>query len=63
MRSKAANTSVIVGIALVGTAIAFLVGAQAGTVLNGRVMNISVARVPMPILASPGSSPVNTHVR
>ena len=63
MRSKAANTSVIVGIALVGTALAFLIGAQAGTVLNGRMVNISVARVPMPLLASPGGSPVTTHVR
>lgn len=63
MRSKAANTSVVVGIALVGTVLAFTIGAQAGALLNGRVMSISVARVPMPVLASQGTSPVHTHVR
>jgi hypothetical protein len=63
MRSRVATRSAVVAIALLGTAGAFVLGAYAGTALNGRVMAISVARVPMPVVASPKSSPVNTHVR
>lgn len=63
MRSTALTKSVVVAIALAGTAAAFMVGAQAGNMLNGRIMAVSVARVPMPVLASPKASPVNTHVR
>jgi len=65
MRStKVASRSAVVGIAVVGTLLAFLVGAQAGTVLNSRVMNVSVGAVPMPIMGSTGAgSHVNTHVR
>jgi hypothetical protein len=58
-----ATKSAVIAIALAGTALAFLVGAQAGATLNGRVMAISVARVPMPVVATPNGSPVNTHVR
>ena len=63
MQSNVATKSAVVAIALLGTAAAFTVGAQAGALLNGRVMAISVARVPMPIVASPHGSPVNGHVR
>jgi hypothetical protein len=63
MRSSVASKSAIIALALVGTAAAFTVGVEAGATLNGRVMAISVARVPMPILANPKGSPVNTHVR
>jgi hypothetical protein len=63
MESRVATKSVVIALALVGTAAAFAVGAQAGAILNGRVMAISVARVPMPVLANPKGSPVNTHVR
>jgi hypothetical protein len=63
MRSSVASKSAVVALALVGTAGAFVLGAQAGAALNGRVMAISVARVPMPVLANPKGSPVNTHVR
>ena len=62
LSSKATKSAVVV-IALIGTAAAFVVGAQAGAVLNGRVMAISVARVPMPMVASPQTSPVNGHIR
>lgn len=55
--------SAVIAIALIGTAAAFIVGAQAGVILNSRVMAISVARVPMPVFASSGGSPVNGHVR
>ncbi|HSO31789.1 MAG TPA: hypothetical protein VLT33_04720 [Labilithrix sp.] len=58
-----ATKSVIIGIALMGTLAAFVVGAQAGAILNGRVMAISVARVPMPVVAAPQGSPVTGHVR
>lgn len=59
-----ATKSAVIGIALAGTAAAFALGAYAGAALNGRVMSISVARVPMPVLATPGEvSPVHTHVR
>ena len=61
--SSKATKSAVIAIALVGTAAAFVVGAQAGAVLNGRVMAISVARVPMPVVASPQGSPVTGHVR
>jgi hypothetical protein len=63
--SSKATKSAVLAIAFVGTAAAFVVGAQAGAVLNGRVMAISVARVPMPVYASPiqGSSPVTAHIR
>lgn len=63
MRSQVATKSVVIAIALGGTLAAFILGAQAGALLNGRVMAVSVARVPMPVLASPAESPVNTHVR
>ena len=63
MQSRRATHSAIVAIALVGTLAAFVVGAQAGSILNGRVMAISVARVPMPVVAAPQGSPVTGHVR
>ncbi len=63
MRSRAANKSVVIALALAGTAAAFIIGAQAGALLNGRMMTLSIARVPMPVVANPKSSPVNTHVR
>jgi hypothetical protein len=63
MRSTVATKSAVIALALAGTAVAFLVGAQAGALLNGRVMAISVARVPMPVLANPSSTPSHTHVR
>lgn len=63
MRSKVACRSFVIALALLGTATAFVVGARAGSALNGRIMAVSVARVPMPLLASPKGSPVNTHVR
>jgi hypothetical protein len=63
MRSHVATKSAVFALALAGTAVAFVIGAQAGTLLNGRVMAVSVARVPMPLLASPIASPVNGHVR
>jgi len=63
MRSRVATKSAVIAMALAGTALAFLVGAQAGALLNGRVMAVSVAKVPMPVLANPAATPVNTHVR
>lgn len=63
MRSNVVNKSAIVALALAGAAAAFLLGARAGATLNGRVMAVSVARVPMPVIANPKGSPVNTHVR
>ena len=63
MQSRVATKSAVIALALVGTALAFLVGAQAGAILNGRVMAVSVARVPMPVLANPASTPSHTHVR
>lgn len=65
MQSRMATStkSAVIAIALAGTLAAFVVGAQAGTILNGRVMAISVARVPMPVVASPQGSPVTGHVR
>ncbi len=63
MRSQVATKSAVVAIALLGTAAAFMVGAQAGALLNGRVMAISVARVPMPVVAQPQPSPVSGHIR
>lgn len=55
--SLVATKSVVIALALAGTALAFVVGAQAGAALNGRVMQISVARVPMPVIAKPEASP------
>lgn len=65
MRSstKVFSKTAVLGIALAGTVLAFVVGAQAGTMLNGRVMSQSVGLVPMPVMGSPGASPVHTHVR
>ena len=63
MRSTVATKSAVIALALAGTVVAFVVGAQAGALLNGRVMAVSVARVPMPVLASPTPSPVHTHER
>jgi hypothetical protein len=61
--SRVATKSVVVALALAGTAAAFAIGAQAGALLNGRVMAISVAHVPMPLVGNSHGSPVNTHVR
>ena len=61
--SKVVSKSAILGLAVAGTLLAFVVGAQAGALLNGRVMSQSVGHVPMPVMGSPGSSPVHTHVR
>ena len=58
-----ATKSAVVGLAIFGTVAAFVLGAQAGAALNGRVMQISVAKVPIPALANTAHSPVNTHVR
>ena len=63
MQRRMATKSAVIAIALIGTLAAFVVGAQAGTILNGRVMAISVAHVPMPVFASPQGSPVTGHVR
>ncbi len=63
MQSRLANKSAVIALALAGTAAAFILGAQAGAVLNGRLMSISVARVPMPVVAHPQGSPVSGHVR
>ncbi len=48
MRSTAITKSAVVALALVGTALAFVIGAQAGAMLNGRMMTISVAKMPIP---------------
>ena len=40
MRSNVATKSVVLAIALAGTALAFALGAQAGALLNGRVMAV-----------------------
>jgi hypothetical protein len=58
-----ATKSAVIAIALIGTLCAFLVGARAGAALNGRAASVQIARVPMPVAASPKSSPVNSHVR
>ena len=63
MRSQVATKSTVVALALAGTAVAFVVGAQAGALLNGRVMAVSVARVPLPLVAPPQAAPVNGHAR
>ena len=52
MRSQVATKSAVVALALAGTAVAFIIGAQAGALLNGRIMAVSVARMPIPV-ASP----------
>ncbi len=57
-----ATKSAVIALALTGSALAFLAGAEAGAVLNGRVMVLCVARVPMPVFASTTGSPVNGHV-
>lgn len=62
-RDHVLSKSAVVGIAVVGTVLAFVIGAHAGALLNGRVMNQSVGHVPMPVMGSPGASPVHTHVR
>jgi len=54
--NNVASKSAVVGIAVVGTLLAFVIGAQAGNVLNGRVMNNQS-------VGSPVGSPVHTHVR
>lgn len=51
MGSRVATKSAVIAMALAGTAFAFVIGAQAGALLNGRVMAVSVARIPMPVLA------------
>lgn len=61
--SRMATKSAVVAIALAGTVVAFVVGAHAGALLNGRVMAVSVGRTPMPVVANPKASPVHTHVR
>lgn len=61
MRSRAVTKSVVVAIALAGTVVAFVIGAQAGALLNGRVMAVSVAHVPMPAMAN--ATPVHSHVK
>jgi hypothetical protein len=61
--NNTATKSAVIAIALIGTVAAFAVGAHAGALLNGRVMAISVARVPMPVVAQPQGSPVSGHVR
>lgn len=53
MRSQVASKSAVVALALAGTAVAFVIGAQAGALLNGRIMAISVARVPIRVMANP----------
>jgi hypothetical protein len=64
MRSTTVATkSAVIALALAGTALAFVVGAQAGAILNGRVMAVSVAKVPMPVMANPATTPAHTHVR
>jgi hypothetical protein len=50
MKKEVARKSAIVALGLVGAITAFTVGAQAGLTLNGRVMSISVARMPAPPL-------------
>lgn len=50
MRSQVASKSAVIAFALLGTIVAFLIGARVGALLNGRVMPISVARVPVPTL-------------
>jgi hypothetical protein len=63
MRSQVATKSALVVLALAGTAVAFIIGAQAGALLHGRVMAVTVARVPIPAIASPKPAPVKGHVR
>lgn len=58
MRSQAAAKSAVITLALVGTALAFLIGAQAGSLLNRRVMGLSIARMPVPVIAEPTAPPV-----
>jgi hypothetical protein len=58
-----ASKSAVLGIAIIGTVLAFMLGAQAGNILNGRVASQSVGAVPMTVMGAPGASPVHTHVR
>ncbi len=53
MRSRVATKSSVILIALAGTLGAFTLGAYAGAALNGRVMTISVARMPLPTISAP----------
>lgn len=63
-RSPSLTLRVTAFVVAAGSVIAaFDVGAHAGAALNGRVMAISVAQVPMLLVASPGGSAVHTHVR
>lgn len=55
MRSRVATKSAVLVLAILGTVGAFALGAQAGATLNGRVMAISVAHVP--IIAPPPAAP------
>jgi hypothetical protein len=61
MPSTVAMKTAVLTFVLVGTAAAFVLGAQAGALLNGRVMAVSVARVPMPALAPPKGT--DLHLR
>ena len=45
MRSTALTKSAVIALALMGTALAFVVGARAGAMLNGRVMAVSDAKI------------------
>lgn len=51
MRSSVAAKSTVIVFALAGTLGAFVFGAYAGAALNGRVMTISVARMPLPAIS------------
>jgi hypothetical protein len=62
MRSHVASHTTLVALALSPAAIAFFVGARVAGALNGRALAVSVARVPMPLIAQPPTSPVHTHV-
>lgn len=50
MKKEVARNAAIVALGVVGAITAFSVGAQAGLTLNGRVMTLSVARMPVPTL-------------
>lgn len=57
MRSHVASKSAVIALALAGTVVAFIIGAQAGALLNGRVMGVSTARVPILVLPGLPTSP------
>jgi len=63
MRSTVATKSAVIALALTGRACGLVVGAAAGAPLNGRVMAVSVGKVPMPVMANPATTPAHTHVR